>query len=525
MLQGQLPLHLHLPALPETTLDRNRNVIDLTGDVWQLHAFEQRTGRLHWNGPTFQGVNGELKHCLRLYTARSISVNSPTESFNAPRAIALTLRKSGQVLSRLEELTEGFFRDLRARLRKDGAEWLLARVRSWYAWLTDQDIAGTCPRLARELRSWTIPGNPKGEAVMTNDPTRGNLDEDEVAMIVAAIGGGPPKDLGSIAVLLLLELGRNPKSLIQLEERDLHRFQNDPRGEPLYQIDVPRIKKRGQVHRDTQREPISSRLGRALEGLIARNQKRFGGPDPERPILHRGEARQSRVGGTMHGLRCHMNTSDFEMAVHRFAENNKLISSRTGALMELHPRRFRYTFAQSLVEQGASPVVVARLLDHSDLQNVIVYYKSSPKIAERVEKAAGSPAARVWGRFLGQVVPSDSPSSPEKAIYPGPPVLRDMARLGSCGAASLCGLSTPMACYSCVNFQAWQDAPHTEMLQELLSERERLDTLAGNNPNNRIPRQLDVTITAIKELVGRINRDQPDAAAPPGAAVTAPTPA
>ena len=57
----------------------------------------------------------------------------------------------------------------------------------------------------------------------------------------------------------------------------------------------------------------------------------------------------------------------------RFSKAAGLVSPRTGQLLTISPRRFRFTIATHMAEEGASLFHIAEVLDHSDTQNVRVY--------------------------------------------------------------------------------------------------------------------------------------------------------
>src|SRR5205823_3330873 len=125
------------------------------------------------------------------------------------------------------------------------------------------------------------------------------------------------------------------------------------------QLDVPRVKKRT-VGRETKRRPISNRLGALLERLQS------GGS--EEPLLHwlsQNNPEQSTV-----------------IAMKHFVRSAGIVSPRTTGLLNMTPRRFRFTLATHMAEEGASLFHLAEVLDHTDLQNVKVYVETRSSIAD-----------------------------------------------------------------------------------------------------------------------------------------------
>lgn len=70
--------------------------------------------------------------------------------------------------------------------------------------------------------------------------------------------------------------------------------------------------------------------------------------------------------------------------------------------------------------------------------------------------------------------------------------------VGTCGKYGFCGAYAPIACYTCRKFQAWLDAPHETVLEELILKREKTLEQTGDE---RIAFVNDRTILAVAEVV------------------------
>lgn len=145
-------------------------------------------------------------------------------------------------------------------------------------------------------------------------------------------------------VMLHLELGHNALATIRLKNKDLLRF--DTNAGVFYQLDVPRVKNRTAL-RETKRRPISKNLGDLLTSL------RQGGSND---LL-------------FHWFSSSRAETDARSAMRRFSKAAGLVSPRTGQLLTISPRRFRFTIATHMAEEGASLFHIAEVLDHSDTQN------------------------------------------------------------------------------------------------------------------------------------------------------------
>jgi len=145
-----------------------------------------------------------------------------------------------------------------------------------------------------------------------------------------------------------------------------------------------------------------------------------------------------------------------------------------------------------MVRQGIPPGDLAELLDHTDTQHVLVYYKADSRFVERLDVTVAQRIGPMVKAFMGEVVDSHNKTI-DIITY------RDLPGIGQCGASFICGLSAPKNCYTCPKFNAFNDSPHDEVLASVVGERDEL--LAGGY--DLLAKQLDLTILAIGEVVAR----------------------
>lgn len=157
------------------------------------------------------------------------------------------------------------------------------------------------------------------------------------------------------------------------------------------------------------------------------------------------------------------------------------------------------------MEQGAPPAVVADSLDHTDLQNVGVYYEARGKTVEALDKAlASNPHYQdIVNKFMGQVVDRERSVSSMPVVPGETPTCRSLGGIGYCGSSVLCDVYPPLSCYLCPSFQAWRDGPHIEMLAELKNYAREFAELSGY-PVPRIHGQVDDVILAIEQLLYKL---------------------
>jgi hypothetical protein len=189
----------------------------------------------------------------------------------------------------------------------------------------------------------------------------------------------------------------------------------------------------------------------------------------------------------------------------------EVTSERTGEPIHIAPIRFRRTVGTQAAAEGHGELIIAELLDHSDLQNVGVYVAATPEIVERIDRAVAAKLAPLAQAFAGILVDGKTePNGPPELRIVAPQYSKSFASVGTCGQHGFCAFAAPLACYTCANFRAWLDGPHEEILDHLVAERDRLMQV-----DMRIAAVNDRTILAVAQVVemckaAQIQRDTDD---------------
>ena len=68
----------------------------------------------------------------------------------------------------------------------------------------------------------------------------------------------------------------------------------------------------------------------------------------------------------------------------------------------------------------------------------------------------------------------------------------------------LCRLAPPLTCYPCEFFAAFRAGPHAEVLTALEKISEEMKAIS----DSRIPMQLEDVMSAIRQLLAQIHREQ-----------------
>jgi integrase len=298
--------------------------------------------------------------------------------------------------------------------------WIRILLRKWLG----LGNVGVDEETVRLLDSWTLKGNIKGDAIKRQDPSSGALSDIELQGLLESSAQSYEQGLISITEFSLMALmaasGRRSVQLTSLKAKDIY-FRRSKQGGRRYFVNVPRAKQRGTGFRAVFREVevtkdlwlilnaqinyavevISSRLGEGLPKAYV----------PELP-LYINEVHLSDLNSIddldriNQGDYLHMPTERVASLFKRTVEVVKFNSERTGRVLHLSPRRFRYTLGTRAAREGYGVLVIAELLDHSDIQNADVYTMNVPEYAARIDEAVGHQMAQYAQAFAGVLVDS-----------------------------------------------------------------------------------------------------------------------
>lgn len=488
--------------------DYNKKKIELNGPVWQLNDPLKHDFVVDWTrlGFTHRG----LVEATADFMTDLIMKSSASNVVNHYRAICRV-----KTIPSFRHWNESPLINFRGPLlhtwfyeARDGGGWSrgeLSHVQRWFTFCARREGSGIAEVSARTVGAITIGGDPKAVAVLKSDPKAGPLDDAETTALLQSLAAARETrsiDLqGLAAVWLCVILGPNPRTLALLREEDFRRI--DGRHPEL---SVPRIKgKDAEGRTQFRRRKLDEVAAGLLEELIAENAaSRLANPWSDdafgRALFPRLKPRAAVLGRPQHAYAMHRTPHGMGLLIARTVERLKVISPRTGAPLTAGPRRFRYTFATRLLREGASPNVIADLLDHSDLQTVQVYLNLRGDIVDKLDQAMAMELAPIAQAFLGTLVPSEA-----DAVRGGTRASRIFAGeaadgIGTCGSHSFCGLAAPRACYTCVKFQPWIDGPHDVVLRLLLGDREERRT---RGLDGRIVSMNDNTILAVADVIRR----------------------
>lgn len=494
--------------------------VDATGWVWNLNHPVSRRRRLDFRK---LGIRSPaLLESVAAFMAERVQITSVDDARNAFEALCHLHLSSHFAAAddRGDMLEEAFFSDL--RVIKQLAVWRLHHVRMWYRWCADRHLRQFSRDVAEKLDNLRIGGNEKGRAVRTQDPLQGAFDQLEFIALTTRLRSLETSRTLNLQERVLLWLsiacGCNPLAYALLREEDHKPLLERGTEKTYHRFDVPRIKKGAEDFRNAFHPVmLNAEIGGWVAKLIEENRKRRaidGWPDGcAHAFFVRSAPRKELLGGPRHEYAMHVAPEEIAAMLKRAVDKLGVISHRTGKPLHVNPRRFRRTFATRAVEEGASPVELAVLLDHTDLQNVGVYFETRSSQVARLDAALATVLGPIADAFMGRLVGSEADAvngdDPAKRIpwfrrVPGRAPER-AGNLGTCGSGP-CSLFAPVSCYTCDKFQPWRDGPHREMLDWLCAERERKEK-EGLDP--QIVQIHDATIFAVAEVVRRCEDGAP----------------
>ena len=415
----------------------------------------------------------------------------------------------------LNILNEADFLSLKPKLGR-AHEGLLGRVRSFFKFWVETGIGGISEEFLKAIYQVKLKGDIKGEAVKSYDPHKGPYTPIELQAVIDGVNNAFLEDRLSTAnyvlTIICIQRGSRTNQIKNLRVSDFTLVQ----GHAI--VAMPRAKQQGYGFREALTEfNISQDLYKLIRVLrkesLEKIEKHL--PATEKSLVGQVSDDLLPVFGDWSIfardlssiLECRKTSEECHLSEKNLQDRLKAVSSvisvhseRTGEIIGLTSQRFRRTVGTDLAREGAGVGVIARALDHTDHQNAGVYVSTSADMATRLDHKIGKLLAPLAQAFAGVLVRNESDAlrgdDPRSRIRTN----GGSDNVGTCGSFSFCGSRAPIACYTCVKFQPWIEAPHEEVLINLYGERKDILDATGDET---IARQLDRTILAVEDVIRR----------------------
>ena len=411
--------------------------------------------------------------------------------------------------SPLEEISAAHVISYKGNLPPEN-KWYLGALSGFLKKWHQLGYPGIHPDTYAILHEFRIKGNRKGAAVLTHDPEFGPFDELELHAIHRAVNDAyATGKIGSRAYSLIwffLATGARPVQVAALKIGDFGAVKMNGKVEEYY-VNVPRAKQRNSKLRNLfTARGLCREIGEVMEVWIAQVKQTHAQEvtdditPEELPIFPAWHAANTP------GFEHHAEAVTLNREIQQVFEQMSVTSHRTGKQMRITPQRFRYTLATRMAMDGEGELVIAAGLDHTRTGDVKVYTKCVPEIIERLDLALAEELAPLADAFNGKIVERPTVIEPEDTanLVRYPKLDPKTGGIGKCGGCGECNGMVPIACYVCRHFQAWSDAPHAEVLRDLLDEQQRTLEETGDEriayANENVVRAVAQVVVKCREL-------------------------
>lgn len=495
-------------SLPESVKTRGGYSYCPIDDMWAIPDASRK--RFFNFGVLSQYCCDELLQSLKktmIWYLRERSTAHANNMFNQFKYFLESVKQS----EKISAVTSNHIMSYKGNLPKENSWYLGALagfIKQWHE-LGYFGIESDAYALLKELR---IKGNRKGWAVLTFDPEEGPFDEIELQSIYQAINTAYAK--GEIdnrefsLAWLFMATGARPVQIAGLKISDF--MSTSEGGSPTYYINIPRAKQRGSVRRSSfKTRPLVAEIGVVLDAWITQVKMNYSTTiqdslrvnESELPIFPSWHVDSNP------DFRHHSDGDILSREIHSLFNSLDVQSHRTRQKMRVTPQRFRYTIGTRAAMEKNSPMVIAEILDQSDTQNVHVYVKCVPEIIEHLDKALAMELAPFADAFAGKIVTDDNAKyndDPTRLIR-HPKLHPTRGGVGRCGTGcGDCSAMVPVACYVCHDFQAWVDAPHEEVLNDLLKEQEQWLAETGDERTAFVNHRVILAVSRVIQLCNQI---------------------
>lgn len=505
--------------MPDLIITREGHYVNSSTDIWHLPYVLRENSSIDFG----KIVEKNIRWATKRYVQNSLEFTSTHSGYSVFQDVWRELFRfqneyeiycglnTDDVKNRLISLFEKTLSEARKNHRLSA----MYRPIQWYVWCAENyPEIGFCPAYALELDSIKVPGNPKGEAVRMEDVDQGPLNRSlELPLLIKAMRNDRSRKFEHLqekaAIALSLALGRNPANLTYLKEKDLINLTPET-DNPTWVINMPRIKKRQLNPRDDMIQEYLDpefanylleliEANKEIETSIEINNKSF---SIDRPMFVNRLGNSVAKHSKLFDAYFNMTSEAISNMLRQFVRRHEIISPLTGETLKISTRRLRYTLGTALAAEGISKKELARILDHTDTQHVLVYFELAGSIVEHLDKAAAKGFAKYLSLFRGRIVNSDSQAingdrddKHLSFIYELNPT--EQTDIGVCGTKNICHLDPPYSCYLCEKFQPYRHADHDHVLECLLQER---DVRMKKYENSRLGIQLDDVIIAVAQV-------------------------
>lgn len=446
-----------------------------------------------------------LKHYVQKYSAGHAS--------NLSDRFRELSRFTHSVCGVIDKISSNNLINYRASLDREH-EWYLGSLRGFLKTWIDLGYSSIDSEVPDLLDGWRIKGNIKGRAVQCLSPTDGPLSDIEFSALHQALTDAFEEGKIELESLCLIQLfistGRRPSQLGDLKNKDFIEARSKD-GLVEYLLNVPRRKQRGKSWRaEFKTFALAPEIGTLVKSHIEKNKAKLNNLAinislEELPIFPAWKKIKetisipiARLDSFLQTEAAHRVTSDLSLELKNTISTLLIPSERTGKPLKVFPTRLRRTLATRAAREGFGDLIIAELLDHSDTQNARVYTENVPEHVDAINKAVAKQLAPLAQAFAGVIVQKESDAKRGDDLTSR--VRCESGNVGTCGHHGFCGALAPIACYTCRNFQPWIDAPHEDVLNSLIAERNRILEITKDQTMASINDRTILAVTQVMQI-------------------------
>lgn len=458
-------------------------LVDTSSEVWHIGEDHPITIDFNSFAPTESQLSQMLIHHLKEFVAKELPHKSPTTIINIMKSIRVFLKSfeweelDGESID--DVLSDNLLFYIQAS-RTSGDESRLSNLRYWYHRSYHLGLQGFKLDTAQALSMFRFRGNLKGTDVLSAIPDQGPLTASQLKVLKGALWEFKPSantTPGLILVWMLITLGIRGRQAALLMRSDFAIHVDEITGHRSYLLNVPSVKKRYALPRSFfKQRPLPAFLGEMIDDYLSEPQIQdlFGSSAPNRPIFALSERQKWPSGIVCEQYSMTAGSEGLSDLLRRFIDelNHQRLSCRKDPLtFTITPRRLRKTFATNAAAMGVPIVELAELLDHEDLQHVMVYYKLGLEFTTKLDKVMEEQYRDILTYFRGEISLKALVDKSQPNTVFGPARLRKLVGIGMCAKGAPCNLTPPNACYVCPKFEACNDPNiHREVLECMESD-------------------------------------------------------
>jgi integrase len=419
----------------------------------------------------------ESIHGLKVALAWLLQNRAVATALNAQSSFRHFLVATGRTKDRpLREITQSDLISYRATLTKREGNRLLmlaVLVKKWHG----LGLPGISDDAVGFLKSLRVKKPEVGVPVLTMCPKLGPLTqmEDEAFQdgLNSAFARGELSEMDFFACWVTRAIGQRPSQTAALKVCDLV-VEHRPDGSNEYLLKVPRAKQRNTLHPRVSLKvrPLIQQLGAPLNAYVMRVRASFEGQmddTSQAPMFpdRRGKLRDGQFSG-------HLTAGQMGDVIERAGRKVNAFSERTGLALRVTPTRLRRTVGTRAAEEGHGELIVAEILDHTNVASARYYVEAVPSIISRIDAAVAKTMAPLARAFQGK-----SPERYDAEKHDASSLILDLRLdqsgkpMGQCVGTGSCSFLAPVSCYTCRSFRPWLDGPHQAVLDDLIARRDQ----------------------------------------------------